>query len=318
MHIQKTDSPGKLFFILFQLLFIGVIVSAHPNDVKDGPFMDSLQKQVEKLNLQFAGAFEKGDVPAMTRYYAKDAVSMPEHHQALYKPGAIAGYYKRWLAATTNNRYQRTIYSIKLAEGYLLEAGTFIHDFTQTGQQPFRYVGKYMHVWRIGKKQELTLVSEIWGAASGFDRASLPLSAEAGPLVQLSPVKPAYKHLADSVNNCNAKVAQLVKERNGPAFSAYYTDDAIYMPYYMPMVIGKDSIHQYYVAHEDPAVAIDSVKINMSRILPAGDYVLVNGFYHVDWRAGEHSGRVTGKSINVWKREQGGKLRLFWQMTNHD
>jgi len=275
------------------------------------------QERIEVLNQQFATALEKGDVPAMMRYYTADAVSMPEHHPTLFNRAAITQYHQQWLKATSGNRYKRTIYDIKVADGYLLESGTFTHDFTQPGQQPFRYSGKYVHIWRIGKKQELTLVSEIWGAATGFDNAALP-QLPRSPHLQITPIKPADSALARIINNNNAAIAQLVKDRNGAAFSDYYTDDAIYMPYYMPMVIGKDSIHQYYVVHEDPNVGIDTVQINMSRMQPAGDYVLVNGFYRVIWRAGGNSGLVTGKSINAWKKEPDGKLRLYWQMTNHD
>lgn len=320
MQLLTYLIPAKKWFslLLFLAFLIGSCISSHAKEIEPGSPEENLKEQVEKLNLQFAKALEKGDVPAMLKYYAADALIMPEYHTTLFNSKDIAGYYKRWLATTKDNRYQRTIYSVKVVDGYLLESGTFTHDFTQEGKQPFHYSGKYIHVWRIGKKQSLTLVSEIWGSATWFDRASMPLSSEAGTPVQITPVKPVDKLLADSIIHNNAQVARLVKERNGPAFSAFYTDDAIYMPYYTPMVIGKDSIHSYYVKHEDPAVTIDDVQINMSRMLPAGDYILVNGFYNVKWRAGENSGLVTGKSINIWKREKDGKLRLYWQMTNHD
>lgn len=291
-------------------LFIVYLTSASANN-------DTLRQEIESLNLQFAKALEKGDVSAMMRYYAADAVTMPEFHASLLKPEAIAGYYKRWLAATKNNRYQRKIHTIEKLEGYVIETGIFIHAFTQTGHQPFHYEGKYVHIWRIGEKQKLKLAGEIWGATGGLDRASIPLSSDTGS-VALMPVKTGENPVTDSIHHYNTQIAGLVKTRNGSAFSEFYTNDAIYMPYYSPMIMGKDSIHAYYVKHEDPAVAIDAVQINMSRILLAGNFAVVNGFYHVNWRAGEYSGRVTGKSINIWKRDERGKFRLYWQMTNHD
>ena len=320
MNLLKPIVLHKITAVPLQLivLFISFQMSALAGDGMANADKDQWQQEVEKLNLQFANALEKGDVPAMMQYYADDAVSMPEHHATLFDPKAIAGYYQSWLAATSDNRYKRSIFSIRIVEGFLLESGTFTHDFVQPGHQPFRYSGKYIHVWRIGKKQLLKLVGEIWGASSGFDRASLPLLSETASCVAVAAIKPGHSLLADSINRCNTQIAGLVKERNGAAFSEFYTVDAIYMPYYMPMVIGRDSIHRYYVDHEDPAVIIDTVQINMSRMLLAGDHVLVNGFYRVNWRAGDNSGLVTGKSINIWKREQNGKLRMYWQMTNHD
>lgn len=295
---------------LFLALLIGFLSPAQAADFRE---------RIEILNHQFANALEKGDVSAMMRYYAADAVSMPEHHPTLFNRAAISKYYQQWLRATNSNKYQRTIYAIKEADGYLLESGTYTHVFAQAGKQSFQYTGKYIHIWRISPQKELTLLSEIWGAASGFDHASLPqLPPDTNNHFRIFPVKPADSVLARIIKTNNSGIAQLVKERNGAAFSDYYTEDAVYMPYYMPMVIGKDSIHRYYMEHEDPNVGIDTVQINISRMLPAGDYVLVNGFYHVNWRAGGNSGLVTGKSINIWRKERDGRFRLYWQMTNHD
>ncbi len=90
------------------------------------------------------------------------------------------------------------------------------------------------------------------------------------------------------------------------------------MPYYMPMRIGKAAIDAYYREHEDPNTGINAVHIGATRIIDVGNYVLVDGYYKVDWRGGNAHGSVTGKNISVWKRGHSGNLLLFRQMAVHD
>ena len=87
----------------------------------------------------------------------------------------------------------------------------------------------------------------------------------------------------------------------------------------MPMVSGKTAIDAYYREHEDPNSLIRAVRISALNVIPAGEYVLVNALYQVDWggKTGAH-GTVTGKNITVWKRQANGQLLIFRQMAAHD
>ena len=69
---------------LFLALFIYFLSPARAADFRES---------IETLNQQFATALEKGDVPAMMRYYAADAISMPEHHPTLFNRISITQYF---------------------------------------------------------------------------------------------------------------------------------------------------------------------------------------------------------------------------------
>src|SRR6202012_4233465 len=128
--------------------------------------------------------------------------------------------------------------------------------------------GKYLAVWKIVPGGGLKLLSEISGAAKYMDRADLPLSALQLPDSSKLP-KPGRSAAGLAVQSLNNDIAELVVKRNGSEFSKYYTDDAIYMPYYMPMLIGNPAIDAYYREHEDPTAIIRAVHIGETRIVAA-------------------------------------------------
>jgi ketosteroid isomerase-like protein len=130
--------------------------------------------------------------------------------------------------------------------------------------------------------------------------------------------KPPVNATTHAIKLLDDQIAELVIQRRGKDFAKYYTDDAIYMPYYMPMKIGKAAIDAYYQEHEDPNTGIDDVYIRASRIIDIAHFVIVDGYYKVDWRGASAHGTVTGKNISVWRRDHSGHLLLFRQMAVHD
>lgn len=274
------------------------------------------RKKLEVINHQLALDLQHKNTNSLLRYYADSAVCMPEYHTALYNKPAIESYYATWLKNSSIQDYQRTIYEVHQVSSYLIETGTFTSHFTNTGKAPVAYNGKYIVIWKIGKNNALTRLSEIWGSNQYIDRAQLDFSQQEDIIQTPNPrIKTA---LSDELDKRNAIICQSVAARDGVRLATMYTNDAMYMPYYSPMLAGIDKIKAYYIEHENPGVSIDSISINASKIITADSLLLVNAYYIVKWRAGNDQGTVTGKSVNVWKRTSSGELMLYRQMTNHD
>jgi len=257
----------------------------------------SYTQTLRVINKKIAAAYRHHDTVALLRIYADEAVSMPEYHLTLFGKKAIGNYLLKWMDSARVNSYSRRMHDITKVGNYLLETGTFSNKFS-LGKKAIDYDGKYLNIWQMKPGGGLQLISEITGTVL------LP--------------RPMADQTRTAIQSMNDKVAELVVRRRGQDFAKYYTEDAIYMPYYMPMLIGKAAIDAYYRAHEDPKEGIDAVHIGATRIIDIGDYVLVDGYYKVDWRGGNAHGTVTGKNINVWKRDRDGNLLLFRQMTVHD
>jgi ketosteroid isomerase-like protein len=275
------------------------------------------RKILTTANAKLTQAVIKKDISTLMAGYDANAVCMPEYHNTLFGKEAIRRYYSKRLDSATVSSFKKEIHEIKQVKNILLTSGTFREEFTKYGQAPFVYKGKYLQVWKIGKDDKLSLISEIWGAVDNIDRTRLPLSQFIMPDTATFS-RPAVTPALIAVTARNKHLTNLIVKRDGASRADFYTKDAIYMPYYMPMLIGFNAIKDYYIQHEDPKVSIDKVSINASGITDLGAYVLVNGYYNVNWRAGDANGTVTGKSINVWKREPGGQLLLYRQMVCHD
>jgi ketosteroid isomerase-like protein len=281
---------------------------------------DQWKEKLKSINNQLADAFLNKDINVIMKYYDdKEPVCMPEYHKTLYTKAAIKLYYQQWFNIVKINAYKRDIYEVRLIEDYLVEIGTFTNNFTNVNNALIIYDGKYMNVWKINKDKNLTLISEIWGANSAVDKSSFSFIQ-----IQVSEVpKPKiHRSLENEVNKRNELIADLVKKREGEKHATeLFTKDAIYMTYDTPMLIGMEHIKPYFTEHEKPnGVSIDSLAIKASKIIDLHSFVIEYAYYYVDvsWNNKKGKAIVTGKSTNLWKRDENGILMLYRQMVNHD
>lgn len=281
---------------------------------------DQLKEKLKNINNQLTDSFLRNDSSVIINYYDATApVCMPEYHKAIYSKEDIKSYYQQWLSNFKINTYKRNIFEVQLIDNYGIEIGTFNIDAINDKGSALVYDGKYLNVWKIEKNGKLTLISEIWGANKAIDGtnfASIKTKESDTP-------KPAVKKsLEDEVNKRNLRIAELVTKREGEKHAdEFFTKDAIYLTYDSPMFIGFENIKPYFVEHEKPnGVSIDSISIKASRIIPVKNFVIEYGYYYVDVSWDNKKGRaiVTGKSTNIWKRDENGILMLYRQMVNHN
>lgn len=281
---------------------------------------DQWKEKLEIINNQLADAFVNKDIDVIMKYYdSREPTCMPEFHMALYTKEGIQFYYEQWFNNVTIKAYKRDIYEVQLFKNHLVEIGTFTNEFIKPDGDLLVYKGKYMNVWRIEKNQDLTLISEIWGANSVVDKSNFSFIK---PQASIMPRLKIGKTIEDEVNKRNDLIAKLVTKREGEKHATeLFTQDAIYMTYDTPMLIGMENIKPYFIEHEKPnGVAIDFIKISASAIISLDKFVLEYGYYYVNvsWDNKKGKDTVTGKSVNLWRRDENGVLRLYRQMVNHD
>ena len=277
---------------------------------------DSLMQRLQVVHKQMASAYLHHDTAALLRIYAIDAVYMPEYHPALFGKKAIAAYLGRWMDSARIGSYARLTYDITKAGNYLVETGTFSNKFSLRGRA-IDYEGKYIDIWRIKSDGVLQLLSEITGSSRNIGRSDLPLSSF--QILDTSTLpKPTVNATSWAIKSLNEQVASLVVHGRGSEFAKYYTDDAIYMPYYSPLLIGKAALDTWYRQHEGPNTQISAVHIGATRLIDVGTYVLEDAYFKVDWPGGDPRISVTGKNITIWKRDHTGRLLVFRQMTVQD
>lgn len=281
---------------------------------------DGLKEKLKTINSQIADSFLRKDFSVITNLYDdNEPVCMPEYHKALYTKEDIKSYYQQWLSKFTINSYKRDIYEIQKIGNYAVEIGNFSINSTNENGAVLVYDGKYLNVWRVEKNGKLILESEIWGANKAIDGsnfASIKTKESEIPKPKIN------KTLETEVDKRNERIAELVSNREGEKHAVeFFTKDAIYLTYDAPMFVGMENIKPYFEEHEKPnGVSIDSISIKAGKMIPIKNFVIEYGYYYVDVSWDNKKGRaiVTGKSTNVWKRDENGVLMLFRQMVNHN
>lgn len=298
------------------IIFILVFTNLQSQTIKNA---EQLKEKLKDINNQIAASFLHNDSSVIIKYYdEKEPVCMPEYHKALYTKENIKSYYQQWLSSFKINAYKRDIYEVQLLDNYAIEIGTFNINAVNE-KSPLMYDGKYLNVWKIAKDGKLTLISEIWGANKAIDGANFSFIKTKESEI---PKPKVNKTLENEVNKRNQRIAELVTNREGEKHAdEFFTKDAIYLTYDSPMFIGIENIKPYFVEHEKPnGVSIDSISIKASRMIPINNFVIEYGYYYVDvsWDNKKGKATVTGKSTNIWKRDENGTLMLYRQMVNHN
>jgi ketosteroid isomerase-like protein len=297
-------------WLLFGLLALPGLASA-----EESP---SLTQRLHRANAGIDAAWRAGNATSLQAHYAADAVLMPEHSAARRGDDEIGDYYAALFGASRVQAYRRTSHDVVMFGDQAVQTGNYELAFA-TGDAPrTEFKGKFMALWDL-TRAEPKLVAELWGSDAPFERAKWPEIA-----VPSAPGARPPQHdsrLFTEVTARNALIGKLVTERRGAEHAELFLPDAIYLTYYTPMLVGIEQIRAYFIGHERPGeIAIDSLELTSGNLRPlrGDDVVLEEGFYRVAWRAGSDQGVVKGKSLNLWKRDEAGVLRLFRQAVNHD
>jgi len=302
---------NKLLFLSFLVLLQASALAQRAGDAA------KFRSQLTAINNQLSAAFIKKDAAGILDLYGDSGVvCMPEYHTALYSKKTIGAYYQQLLQGITFSKYQRSIYQVQQLEDYLIEIGNYEAVFTK-GEVPYSHKGKYLNVWKIKGDDQLALISEAWGTSTASDRSVLSFMKIPDTL---PPAPDSSLPIVKEVNARNKFLSKLVADREGEKHATeIFTRDAIYLTYDTSMLIGMQQLKPYFTEHESPSVAIDSISIRASRMMPLKEYVIEYGYYFVNASWNDHKEHVTvmGKSTNIWKRKNG-KLMMYRQMVNHD
>lgn len=311
MFNKIISGMNRLSFIFFLFASVGFAQENSTNS--------SIKKQIEDYNVSFAIAFTKGNQDDLLKAYTDQTLFMPEHSRQRVGRKVIRDFYKQWLKQAKVTSYQKTILELQDFGNYVLEIGTFKEDLNLNEQKAFSYIGKYSVLWKKPSKKSVppTIAAEIWGSSSYFDDKNIPDINDI-EIPKTKKYMPTDK-LTLEVKERNKTIKELVQNRQGAEHAKMFMPDAMYLTYYTPILSGEKEITDYFTEHEKPGtLRIEQISIETSNIIYAQKAIVEFGFYSVDWRDGENSGNVKGKSINVWKKGSNGELLLFRQIVNHD
>jgi len=117
----------------------------------------------------------------------------------------------------------------------------------------------------------------------------------------------------------NKKFAQMMVDGDHDAMLSWYTDDAISMPSYQPMIKGIDALKKAQEMDEKMGTKITAFTIETTDVINAGDYILEIGLYTISMEIpGMGPVDDNGKYLNVWEKQDDGSMKIKADIWNTD
>jgi len=136
----------------------GIILMASLMLAAAAPALAQSKAEMQKLNDQWADAFNKGDAAAVAAMYTADAYLLPAGAEMVKGHNAIEAFW-RGAVKQLGDAKLTTVDIQSLGPGAAREIGTF--SFKTKAQPPEPVTGKYVVVWRkMGGQWQLA--TDIW------------------------------------------------------------------------------------------------------------------------------------------------------------
>lgn len=276
----------------------------------------TLEQQLATLNQQISRWYQQQQVDSIIQFYDKKVTFMPEYKPALYDVKSVSNFYKDWWSTTTIEKYQKNIFEVYSFDNYVVEIGTFELDYTQNKSNLKEYDGKYMILWQKSNTGQWTILSEIFNANKYLKASESPYATISVKETTTLPQPNVPTTLKEEILERNKWLKKVVETGDGPARVKGFMTDAVYLPHFQPMKIGLAEIEPYLLKIYRPEAKLYTNQ-HICQIYDFGDFVLTNGHYKGGWGS-ENGGTFEGNMMNLYKRNEAGKLLMYRQLTNND
>ena len=155
------------------LAFATVPLQAEP------PKADPVRGQIERNNAAFMAVFKSGDVAAVGRMYAEDAIAFPPDGDMVRGRAAIEALWKG-ASDTGVKSLEFTIVDVTSSGNLAAETGKALLHIQPAGQPETTANVKYVVVWKKGPGG-WQLYRDIWNAMPGAPAVKTTPAMEATP-----------------------------------------------------------------------------------------------------------------------------------------
>lgn len=279
------------------------------------------RSKLEAVNRQFADAVLSEDINKLMRFYASDAVSMPEYQPMLKGNDAIRKYSQEIFNRQKIKSFDKKISEVIDLEKYVAEIGSFTKEFTvSSGEPPLKHNGKYLNIWKVQPDGTWQLKAESFGYFENIKNpAALFVKITEKPTENNSTQSPNdNKNISLELHALNALMEEAVRNRDGNLRADFFSQDAVFMPFADSPKTGIKEIREHLIAYNSGNVIIDSINIYSDYAEVAGAYVIEYPKFDVKWHTPEVAGTGQGKGIRIWRREPDCSLRLYREIGLHD
>lgn len=124
----------------------------------------------------------------------------------------------------------------------------------------------------------------------------------------------------DQIEKLNKEMVEYMLEDNTEKTMELYTEDAISMPSYEPMLQGIAEIREANRRMSESGWKFESFEPNIVKIIPMGDMVAEIGTYNVSMAMEGSNTPMNdkGKYMTIWEKQDDGTLKIKVETWNSD
>jgi uncharacterized protein (TIGR02246 family) len=175
----------RTFAGVFSLALATVPLQAEP------PKADPARSQIERNNTAFMAVFKSGDVAAVGRMYAEDAIAFPPDGDMVQGRPAIEAFWKGARDTGVKSFDLKTI-DVTSSGNLAIETGTAAIHIQPEGQPETTATVKYVVVWKKGPGG-WQLYRDIWNAMPGAPAVTTKPEMATTPPPAVTPATPAME-----------------------------------------------------------------------------------------------------------------------------
>jgi ketosteroid isomerase-like protein len=178
--------------------------------------------------------------------------------------------------------------------------------------------GKYIDIWKKEQGKPV-LITEAWNYDSQPEFGA-QLRCEQVPVVDvaLQPHLPVNDPIRFETAALSRLMEAAVSQHDAPLWAQFYSDNAILFAQGHSRYRGRKEIDEYIVEHTRELPIFEKLDIRNDRIDNLGNYVIEYASHIANWRNGSSSGVGLGKDLRIWRREEGGGLKIFRHIGMYD
>jgi ketosteroid isomerase-like protein len=128
------------------------------------------------------------------------------------------------------------------------------------------------------------------------------------------------RELQTQIEDINKELVKYMLEGNTEKGLAYYTDDAISLPSYEPMLQGIDQIRKAAQENAKSGMKVNSYEPTTVKVIPEGNMITEIGTYKINITLPGMSQPVDdhGKYLTIWEKQSDGSLKIKIETWNSD
>lgn len=126
--------------------------------------------------------------------------------------------------------------------------------------------------------------------------------------------------LKEKIQKLNTEMMEAMVAEDFDKIMDFYTEDAISMPSYEPMLVGKEAIKKSNEQMMSSGMKMKSVDFTTKQVQSCGDMIIEIGNYNISMEMPmmEQPVNDMGKYMTVWEKQADGSLKIKMETWNTD